>query len=259
MSRRVLVTGAASGIGAEVARRFVDAGDEVVSLDLKDTPVGVARHVYCDLSDVTSIDAAVAALDGEFDALCNVAGVPGTAPAELVLRVNLLGLRHLTESVVERIRPGGAIVNVASIAGYGWADRLAALRELLATDTVDEGLTWFAEHPQAGNTYNFSKEALIVYTMLMAPVFGENGVRMNAVCPGPVETPILGDFEESMGKENLDALAAFLGRHATPADIAGPVLFLAGPESAWINGHALVADGGISGAVLTGMVPPPQI
>lgn len=109
MSRRVLVTGAASGIGAEVARRFVDAGDEVVSLDLKDTSVGVARHVHCDLSDVASIDAA---LDGEFDALCNVAGVPGTAPAELVLRVNLLGLRHLTESVVERIRPGGAIVNV---------------------------------------------------------------------------------------------------------------------------------------------------
>jgi NAD(P)-dependent dehydrogenase (short-subunit alcohol dehydrogenase family) len=90
-------------------------------------------------------------------------------------------------------------------------------------------------------------------------VFGENGVRMNAVCPGPVETPILGDFEESMGKENLDALATFLGRHAAPADIAGPVLFLAGPESAWINGHALVADGGISGAVLTGMVPPPEI
>lgn len=112
MSRRVLVTGAASGIGAEVARRFVDAGDEVVSLDLKDTSVGVARHVHCDLSDVASIDAAVAALDGEFDALCNVAGVPGTAPGELVLRVNLLGLRHLTESVVERIRPGGAIVNV---------------------------------------------------------------------------------------------------------------------------------------------------
>ncbi|GAA1078873.1 hypothetical protein GCM10009629_18250 [Pseudonocardia alni] len=84
-------------------------------------------------------------------------------------------------------------------------------------------------------------------------------MRMNAVCPGPVETPVLGDFEESMGKENLDALAAFLGRHADPADIAGPVLFLAGPESAWINGHALVADGGINGAVLTGMIPPPEI
>ncbi|TCK20298.1 coniferyl-alcohol dehydrogenase [Pseudonocardia endophytica] len=259
MSRRVLVTGAASGIGAEVARRFADAGDDVTSLDVKDPAVPVDRHVHCDLSEVDSIDAAVAALDGEFDALCNVAGVPGTAPAELVMRVNLLGLRHLTEAVVERIGPGGAVVNVASIAGYDWASRLDALRDLLATDTVDEGLAWFAANPQPGNAYNFSKEALIVYTMLMAPVFAENGVRMNAVCPGPVETPILGDFEESMGKENLDALAAFLGRHATPSDIAGPVTFLAGPDSSWINGHALVADGGISGAVLTGMVPAPQI
>ncbi|MET0449524.1 MAG: coniferyl-alcohol dehydrogenase [Aeromicrobium sp.] len=259
MTRRVLVTGAASGIGDEVARRFVDAGDEVTSLDLKDPSVTVARHVHCDLSDPTSIEQAVAALDGTYDVLCNVAGVPGTAPSEVVLKVNLLGLRQLTESVVEQIAEGGAIVNVASIAGFGWPKRLDTIRELLATDTFDEGLAWFAENPQEGNTYNFAKEALTVYTMLMAPVFWESGVRMNAVSPGPVDTPILTDFEESMGKETLDALSTFIGRHATPADIAGPVLFLAGPDSGWINGHNIVVDGGISGAVNSGMVPPPEI
>lgn len=259
MSRRVLVTGAASGIGAEVARRFVEEGAEVTSLDLKDPTVTVARHVHCDLADVASIDAAVAALDGTWDVLCNVAGVPGTAPAELVLRVNLLGTRHLTEAVVEHMNTGAAIVNVASIAGTNWPERRDVLRDLLATDTVDEGLAWFAANPQPGNAYNVSKEALIVYTMLMAPVFWEQGVRMNAVSPGPVDTPILTDFEESMGKDTLDGVAAFIGRHATPADIAPAVLFLAGPGSAWINGHNIVADGGITGAVLSGMVPAPEI
>jgi NAD(P)-dependent dehydrogenase (short-subunit alcohol dehydrogenase family) len=77
--------------------------------------------------------------------------------------------------------------------------------------------------------------------------------------PGPVETPILVDFEESMGKDTLDGVKELLGRHATPDDIADAVLFLASDESRWINGHALVVDGGITGAVFSGVVPAPEI
>jgi len=84
-------------------------------------------------------------------------------------------------------------------------------------------------------------------------------LRINAVLPGPVETPILADFEASMGKETLDGVKAFLGRHAIPAEIAPVVVFLASRESRWINGATIIADGGISGAVLSGLVPPPQI
>jgi len=175
------------------------------------------------------------------------------------MSVDVLGLRHLTESLLPSIEQGGAIVDVASTVGYKWLERRDAIRELLATDTVGEGLAWFAEHPQEGSTYNFSKEALIVYTMLMAPVTWETGVRLNAVSPGPVRTPILGDFEETMGKDTLDGVAAFIGRHADPDDIAPAVLFLASPEARWINGHNIVADGGISATVLSGMVPAPEI
>jgi NAD(P)-dependent dehydrogenase (short-subunit alcohol dehydrogenase family) len=85
------------------------------------------------------------------------------------------------------------------------------------------------------------------------------GFRINAVLPGPVDTPILADFEESMGKDTLDGIKELLGRHADPTDIADAVLFLASDEARWINGHALVVDGGITGAVISGVVPAPEI
>lgn len=158
---RAVVTGAASGIGAEVARALSAEGASVTGLDLKDAE-HVERTIRTDLSSVESVDAAVAALGGGWDVLCNVAGVPGTAAPATVLSVNLLGLRHLTESLLPSINSGGAIVNVASTAGYDWPTRRDAIRELHATGTVDEGLAWFAAHPQEGNTYSFAKEVLIV-------------------------------------------------------------------------------------------------
>ncbi|WP_319455957.1 MULTISPECIES: coniferyl-alcohol dehydrogenase [unclassified Mycobacterium] len=257
--KRFVVTGAASGIGNAVAERLLAAGAEVVSLD-RNTPVAaVSRHVEVDLANPRSIDAAVEQLDGQFDGLMNVAGIPGTAPADLVLAVNSLAVRHLTEAFFERLNPGGSVTIVSSTAGFGWPTRLEAIRDLLATDTFEEGAAWFKANPQQGNAYNFSKEVTTVYTMTMGLAVVELGLRINAVLPGPVETPILADFEESMGKDNLDGVKELLGRHADPDDIASALLFLASDEARWINGHALVVDGGITGAVLTGVVPAPEI
>jgi NAD(P)-dependent dehydrogenase (short-subunit alcohol dehydrogenase family) len=257
---RCLVTGAASGIGDAVARALIADGAEVVSLDRNKPTADVSRHIELDLADPASIDAAVAEAGGGWDVLANVAGVPGNAPGELVFSVNFLGLRHLTESLFEQMNHGGSIVNVASIAGFGWPARLETVRDLLTTETFDEGLAWFRAHTPEGNAYNFSKEAVIVYTMAMGGAVREiNELRMNAVMPGPVETPILADFEASMGKQTLDGVRAFLGRHATSEDIAPAVEFLASRSSGWINGVAFPADGGITGAVLAGLVPPPEL
>lgn len=257
--KRFVVTGAASGIGDAVANRLLAAGAEVVSLDRNTPTAAVTNHVEVDLANPRSIDAALEQLDGTFDGLLNVAGIPGTAPADLVLAVNTLAVRHLAEAFFERLNPGGSIVIVSSTAGFGWPARLETIRDLLATDTFEEGAAWFKANPQQGNAYNFSKEVTTVYTMTMGLAVVEMGLRVNAVLPGPVETPILVDFEESMGKDNLDGVKELLGRHASPDDIASAVLFLASDEARWINGHALIVDGGISGAVLSGVVPAPEI
>lgn len=257
--KRYVVTGAASGIGHAVAEKLIAAGAEVISLDRNTPSAAVARHIELDLANPRSIDAALEQLEGDFDGLMNIAGIPGTAPADLVLAVNSLAVRHLTEAFFERLRSGGTVTIVSSTAGFGWPQRLDTIRDLLATDTFEDGAAWFKTHPQQGNAYNFSKEVTTVYTMSMGLALAQMGFRINAVLPGPVETPILVDFEESMGKDALDGVKELLGRHATADDIADAVLFLASDEARWVNGHALVVDGGITGAVLSGVVPAPEI
>jgi len=257
--KRYVVTGAASGIGHAVAEKLLAAGAEVISLDRNTPSAAVTRHIELDLANPRSIDAALEQLDGDFDGLMNVAGIPGTAPGDLVLAVNSLAVRHLTEAFFERLRPNGTVTIVSSTAGFGWPQRLEDIRDLLATDTFEDGAAWFKAHPQQGNAYNFSKEVTTVYTMSMALMVAQKGFRINAVLPGPVQTPILADFEDSMGKDALDGLKALLGRHATPDDIAGAIVFLASDAARWINGHPLVVDGGATGAVLSGVIPAPEI
>jgi NAD(P)-dependent dehydrogenase (short-subunit alcohol dehydrogenase family) len=257
--KRCVVTGAASGIGQAVARRLTAEGAQVVSLDRNEPAVDVAAHLKVDLADPASIDAALAGLDGRFDGLVNTAGVPGTAPADVVFAVNALAVRHLTEAMLPRLHPGGSVVVVSSIAGLGWPARLDALKEVLATGTFSEGATWLADHPPEGNAYTFSKEVITFYVMTKALALNESKLRINAVLPGPVETPILADFEQTMGKDTLDAVKALCGRHAEPDDIAGVICFLLSDDAGWINGVPIFADRGIAASVLSGIIPAPEI
>lgn len=260
--RRCVVTGAASGIGDAVARLLIDSGAEVVSLDLQKPSAPVAEHVQCDLSDPAEVRSAAAQIGG-LDVLCNVAGVPGTKPAELVIKVNFLGPRLLTETLLPAIRSGGAVVNVASTAGFRFQERLPQLLEWLSTDSFESGLEWYQRNPLHESapadvgSYGISKEAMTVYTMAAAGRRLGKGVRINAVSPGPVETPILGDFEATMGKPILDWIKDNVGRHARPSDLAPIVGFLASPAAGWVNGFNVIADGGMLAGMVTGTVALP--
>ena len=102
----IVLTGAASGIGNATARRLLDRGYTVISLDIKEPTAAVQAHYHCDLSDPAAIDACVLQIAGPIASLMNVAGVPGTVGPELTMRVNIFGLRHLTEALWECIAIG---------------------------------------------------------------------------------------------------------------------------------------------------------
>src|SRR5262249_10313576 len=138
-----VLTGAASGIGHATAVRLIERGHRVLSLDLKEPTARVAGHIHCDLSRPHSIDAGLYIIEGPIYELLNFAGVTGTVGAEKTMRVNLLGLRHLTEGLWDRIADNGRIVNVASIAGNNWRKRRAALIEVLSTSDFTAGLAWW--------------------------------------------------------------------------------------------------------------------
>ena len=254
-TRRILLTGGSTGIGAACAALFSAAGDEVFTLDIKDAPPGATRHLHCDMSDPASIDAALAALDGGFDALLNVAGVPGTVDPLFIMKVNTLGLKHLTEGMMARLTDGGAIVNIASIAGFNWARHLKDINELLAIDDFAAGVAWCEARGMDGNTaYHFSKECVVVYTMQLARLAPTRGIRANSVSPGPVATPLLPAFKEQAGQGQLDWVIDSIGRAAEPADIANVVQFLASPAAAYLNGRDIVVDGGFSAGLAMGWI-----
>lgn len=247
-NKTIVVTGVSSGIGAETARLLRFHGARVIGVDRNAPGTTLDGYVQADLSTAQTIDAAVAQLPSRVDALCNIAGVPGTAPVDLVARVNYLGLRHLTERLLPRMPEGGAVVNVASVLGAEWPQRLAQHKALAGAAGFEAGAAWLAAHPvPQPSCYQYFKEALIVWTLTQAqPWFLQHSVRMNSVAPGPVFTPILGDFVTMLGADRVERDAHRMKRPAYPDEIAPVIALLCADETRWVNGVNLPVDGGLA-------------
>ncbi|MBV1907577.1 MAG: coniferyl-alcohol dehydrogenase [Pseudomonadales bacterium] len=249
--KTIVLTGASSGIGAAAAGMLVEQGHKLISLDIQGPPPGSSQHITCDMNDPKAIEAAVKEIDGDIDALLNVAGVPGTVPADVVIGVNILGLRYLSDLLIPRLREGGAVANIASIAGFTWQRRLNEINEFLDTEDFESGLAWWNAHKHdlKIDPYSFSKECVVVLTMRQAGAALERGARANSVSPGPVDTPLLPDFRRQAGEEQLDWVIAKTGRAAQPKDIAEVLCFLSTGPSTWINGRDIIVDGGYSAGI----------
>jgi len=260
--RVAIVTGSSSGIGHAVCARLSRKEIAVIGVDQNEAPEGVdvIAHFGCDLSDADAVKNLMQDLDAQFDpttfvSLINVAGVPGTRPASTVLEVNLLAVRSLCRALSSRFSPGASIVNIGSISGNAWQQRLDVHQFLLRLDD-DQAREWWRDRSKSVGVdpYTFSKEAVIVWSMLQAGELLGTGIRCNVVSPGPVDTPLLPTFREQIGDDRIDWVLTHSGRAATPDEIAEAIEWLAVGESRWVNGHHLVVDGGYTAGLLSGWV-----
>lgn len=242
--KTVIVTGAASGIGAETSAELHRRGATVIAVDRKPAPDSDV-FFEADLGEPASIDRLVGLLPDGADGLCNIAGVPPTAPAEQVLKVNTLGLQRLTLGLAPKLADGASIVNLASMAGNGWRDHLDQIFELESAGW-DDVAGFVARHDIDGTarSYFLSKEAVVVWTMRNRWTWRDRGIRMNAVSPGPIETPILPDFIEMLGDRAQESLRN-MERMGQPEDVTPIIVFLLSDQSIWFRGANLTPDGGM--------------
>jgi NAD(P)-dependent dehydrogenase (short-subunit alcohol dehydrogenase family) len=244
--RTAIVTGGASGLGRAIALAYAREGARVVVVDrdqdgaqavLADiTALGrMALAVQADVARAADVEAAVGhALDafGRLDVLVNSAGVSTNRPFlettehdfERVIQTDLKGTFFFGQAVARRMvqQGGGSIVNVASQSGAVYVRGLSA-------------------------EYHAAKAAVIHLTRVMAVELGSHGVRVNAIAPGLVLTPLTQprwDSLPAMREYHLGKLP--LGRVGQPGDIVGPAVFLASDESAYVTGHTLFVDGGFA-------------
>jgi NAD(P)-dependent dehydrogenase (short-subunit alcohol dehydrogenase family) len=256
--KRVIVTGAASGMGAATAQILVDLGAEVHAVDIKKPEVtGLASYSECDLSRPEQVDATAKRIGSIVNALFNCAGLPNTFPNLDVMAVNFCGLRQLTEAVVPNMVPGAAIASIASTAGIGWMQNMALLFELLATPDFASARAWCEAHPkELVNAYGLSKEAINAYTAMRSFTLANDGIRINCVNPGPTDTPMMPEFEKAVGKQYMDEFPVPLGRHAVAEEQAWPLVFLNSPRCSFVTGMQFECDGGFKGGLFTGQIDP---
>jgi NAD(P)-dependent dehydrogenase (short-subunit alcohol dehydrogenase family) len=238
----VLIVGGTSGIGLATARRFLEEGSRVFvagidETELKDTlgalqPLGTIEGIVGDVGDEGAVDAIVAAAApslGRIDVLLNNAGTAHKAlfldtetdAWDRTIAVNLRGM-FLVARAVGRLMAadgtGGAIVNMASTNALGGEERYAA--------------------------YNASKGGVLQLTRTMAVELGANGIRVNCLCPGFIDTPLNRDLEDETFIRAYERDHIPLGRRGQPEEVAAAYAFLASDEASFIHGAALVIDGG---------------
>jgi len=251
--KRAVVVGGATGMGAAVAEVVRDAGAEVVVMDRADVTLGGVKSIHLDLSEKASIEAAVDECGGPVDALFSCAGVADGTPG--LERINFIGHRHLIDRMLERgdLRRGSAIGFISSAAGLGWEANLPQLKEYLDVTDFDAATSWAQEHGKTD--YMWSKQAINTYVAREALRFLKEGIRINAILPGPTDTPLAQANKELWLGFGADYRAEVGIEASTPLEQAYPLVFLCSDAARGITGITMITDAGYVAAGLTESFP----
>jgi NAD(P)-dependent dehydrogenase (short-subunit alcohol dehydrogenase family) len=251
--KRALVVGGATGMGAATAELVLDAGAQVIVMDYADVSIDGVEAIHVNLGERESIDTALEALDGPIDALFSCAGVADGTPG--LERINFIGHRYLIDRLLERdlLPSGSAIGMISSAAGLGWEANLELLHELLDTTDWDAAVDWVAEHGKAD--YLSMKQAMCAYVARESYQLLKKGVRVNAICPGPTDTPLAQANAETWLGFGADYRTDLGIEASTPLEQAMPLVFLCSDAALAITGQTVISDAGYISAGVTNAYP----
>jgi NAD(P)-dependent dehydrogenase (short-subunit alcohol dehydrogenase family) len=253
-TKRVLVVGGATGMGAAAAELLLDAGAEVVVMDYAGVTLAGARAIHVNLADQGSVDAAVDECGGPVHALFSCAGVADGTPG--IEKINFIGHRHLIDRLLagDMMPTGSAIGFISSAAGLGWEANLPQIKEYLDTPDFDTAATWVAEHGKAD--YMWSKQTICAYVARQAFPLLKRGVRINAICPGPTDTPLAQANKDLWLGFGADYRAEAGVEASTPLEQAYPLVFLCSDAASAITGITMITDAGYLSSGVTESFPP---
>jgi NAD(P)-dependent dehydrogenase (short-subunit alcohol dehydrogenase family) len=243
-------------MGAAAAKLAADLGAQVVVMDYAPIGYDVDQALTVDLRQQASIDTAIDQVDGPIDAIFSAAGV---ADGPDLMRINFIGHRHLIERMLEsgQLPRGSAVCFISSVAGIGWESDLPRLQEFLATPDYESADAWVSAHEADGvNNYAFAKQAINTYVAMQAYPFLSKGVRINAICPGPTDTPLAqanADLWLTFAQDYRDATGAEVH---TPEQMANVMIFLNSAAAKGISGVTLLVDSGHVMSSMTGSFAP---
>lgn len=251
--KRVLVVGGATGMGAATAELVLDAGAEVVVMDFADVTLAGAKAIKVNLAEKESIDAAVDECGGPVHALFSCAGVADGTPG--IERINFVGHRHLIDRLLGAgmMPSGSAIGFISSAAGLGWERNLAELKEWISLSDFDAATRWAEEHQKCD--YMSTKQAICAYVAHEAMAFLKQGIRINAICPGPTDTPLAQANKELWLGFGADYRAELGVDASTALEQAYPLVFLCSDAAKAIAGITLITDVGYFAAGITETYP----